>query len=72
MYHLFDTWSHDKIMVKRKNYGGGIMLALPVSFFENLKTQKNAKIEKDEVIPFRFSKEVLEGERKIKVEKAVI
>nr|DAR45460.1 MAG TPA: hypothetical protein [Caudoviricetes sp.] len=43
------------------------MQALPVSFFENLKTQKNAKIEKDEVIPFRFSKEVLEGERKVKV-----
>lgn len=32
------------------------MQPLPVSFFENLKTQKNAKIEKDEVIPFRFSK----------------
>lgn len=48
------------------------MQPLPVSFFENLKTQKNAKIEKDEVISFRFSKEVLEGERKVKVEKAVI
>ena len=45
------------------------MQSLPVSFFENLKTQKNAKIEKDEVIPFRFSIEVLEGERKVKVER---
>lgn len=48
------------------------MQPLPVSFFKNLKTQKNAKIEKDEVIPFRFSKKVSKGKRKIKVEKAVI
>lgn len=39
---------------------------LPVSFFENLKTQKNTKIDNEEVIPFHFSEKALKGERKVK------
>ena len=39
--------------------------ALPVSFFENLKTQKNAKVDNDEVVPFQFSEKVLKGESKV-------
>ena len=39
---------------------------LPIDFYENLKTQRNAK-KSDEVIPFHFSEKTLKGESKIKV-----
>lgn len=40
---------------------------MPIGFFENLKTQKNAKIDEDEIVPFKFSEKVLKGESKVKV-----
>ena len=39
---------------------------MPIGFFENLKTQKKARIDDDEVVPFKFSKKVLKGESEVK------
>ena len=40
---------------------------LPVEFFENLKSIENKNINSDDIEPFEFSKEVLDGDRPITV-----
>lgn len=40
---------------------------LPVEFFENLKSPKNKNTDSDDIEPFQFSKEVLDGTRLITV-----
>ena len=40
---------------------------LPVEFFENLKSPKNKNTDNDNIEPFEFSKEVLNGDRLITV-----
>lgn len=43
------------------------MKKLPKEFFQNMTTQKNASKEKNDVVSFDFSKEVLDGKKKITV-----
>lgn len=40
---------------------------LPVKFFENLKSPKNKNTDNDNIEPFEFSKEVLDGDKLITV-----
>lgn len=40
---------------------------LPVEFFENLKSPKNKNTDSNDIEPFEFSKEVLDGDRLITV-----
>lgn len=40
---------------------------LPVEFFENLKNTENKNTDSDNIEPFEFSKEVLDGDRLITV-----
>lgn len=40
---------------------------LPKGFCANIKAESNAKKEIEELIPFKFSKEALEGKRVVRV-----
>lgn len=40
---------------------------LPVEFFENLKSPKNKNTDRNDIEPFEFSKDVLDGDRLITV-----
>lgn len=40
---------------------------LPVEFFENLKSVESKNTDSDDIEPFEFSKEVLDGDRLITV-----
>lgn len=40
---------------------------LPVEFFENLKSPENKNTDNDNIEPFEFSKEALDGDRLITV-----
>lgn len=44
------------------------MRKMKKGFFENLETGPNANKEKNEIIPFEFSKEVKDGKKKIIVD----